>query len=57
MDIQNQFALAEMLGMTLEELRGKMSMSEFYGWIVYKKLESKRLKDQQRNSELGIEED
>ena len=49
MDLQNQFALAEMLGMTVEELRERMSMSEFYHWIVYKKLEGKRLKEQQRN--------
>ena len=52
MDLQNQFALAEMLSMTVEELRERMSVSEFYGWIVYKKLEGKRLKEQQRNHHI-----
>ena len=30
-----QFFVAEKLGMTLAELRGKMSLEEMYGWNAY----------------------
>ena len=30
-----QFFIAEKLGMTLVELRGKMSLEEMYGWNAY----------------------
>tara|TARA_B100000212_G_C27274038_1_gene490100 strand:+ start:231 stop:401 length:171 start_codon:yes stop_codon:yes gene_type:complete len=30
-----QFFIAEKLGMTLVELRGKMSLQEMYGWNAY----------------------
>ena len=39
--------------MTVEQLRNNMSVSEFYHWIAYKKLESKRIKEQQDHTRNG----
>lgn len=57
MDLQNQFSLCELIGgMTLEEMRSRMSVNEFHGWIAHKKIEEKRIAESHKKANRQEEE-